>query len=99
MCSWDGCGDGLWTGMVMGAHPHSCRFAACLHLQLKGDGGGCSPLFMSPCCMLVFAVGGEWWWVVSHHSMVPLFHVIMVVCWWVCLLPSEGGGVGHAHHV
>ena len=45
-------------GLVVGGRPHSCRFAVCLRLLLEGDGGGCSPPFVSPRCVLAFAVGG-----------------------------------------
>ena len=51
-----------WWGLVMGARPPLCCLIVCLCSSLAGDGGGCScsplPSFVSPGCVLLFAVGG-----------------------------------------
>ena len=51
-----------WWGLVMGACLCWCCLVVCLCSPLAGDGGGCScspsPSFMSPGCVLLFAVGG-----------------------------------------
>ena len=70
----------LWVGGMDGdGGSPSCCFTVCLHTLLEGDGGGCSPPFMLPHCVLAFTVGGGWWWVILPHSVVLFFHVVVVV--------------------
>ena len=64
----------------MGARPRLCRFAVYLHPLLEGDGGGCSPLFVSLRCMLAFAICRGWWWALTPVRRTSLH--VRVLCWW-----------------
>ena len=77
-----------WWGMLVGAHPHSSCLVACPCLWLVGDAGGCSPLFILPCCVLAFAIGGGWCgMVVGAHPCLSC----LVACSCLLLVGDAGG--------
>ena len=72
----------------MGAHPHSSCLVACPCLWLVGVAGGCSPLFISPCCVLAFAIGRGWCgMVVGAHPCSSC----LVACSCLLLVRDAGG--------